>query len=375
MIKVCHISNVHNLHDPRILYRECTSLVNANFDVSLVIQADKHEIINGVKIIPLKKTNNRVYRMFCLTWVALFKALKTKSKIYHFRDPEFIFHGCILRLLGKKVVFDVHENISLQIKEKDWLPFNKVISKAYIVLDFIASKLFYLVLAEKSYDAHYKKFNAKSIIVYNYPDLPFFKEYINSDRIKRETNEIFYCGGVFHNRGFDVIIKALYLLKQKNIPFYFHCIGRYSSDYLNGIYEMPEYNEIKNQIKFYGYLQLNEAYEISKSCKVGLAILRPIGNYMNSYSTKNFEYMAIGLPTITSNFKLYTDIYDVYPCGICINPVDPKEMMDAMVKIFNNEDNIAKSFSFVGIEVSEKYFNWETESIKIKDLYNNLITN
>ena len=321
MIKVCHISNVHNLHDPRILYRECTSLVNANFDVSLVIQADKHEIINGVKIIPLKKTNNRVYRMFCLTWVALFKALKTKSKIYHFHDPEFIFHGCILRLLGKKVVFDVHENISLQIKEKDWLPFNKVISKAYIVLDFIASKLFYLVLAEKSYDAHYKKFNAKSIIVYNYPDLPFFKEYINNERIKLNNNEI------------------------------------------------------KNHIKFYGYLPLNKAYEISKSCKVGLAILRPIGNYMNSYSTKNFEYMAIGLPTITSNFKLYTDIYDVYPCGICINPVDPKEMRDAMVKIFNNEDNIAKSFSFVGIEVSEKYFNWETESIKIKDLYNNLITN
>ena len=369
MIKVCHISNVHNLHDPRILYRECSSLVNANFDVSLVIQADEPTTINGVKIVPLKKTTSRFYRMFFLTWIALFKALKTKSKIYHFHDPEFLFHGCILRLLGKTVIFDVHENISLQIKEKDWLPFNKIISKIYFVSDFIASKAFFLVLAEKSYEAHYVKFNSKFITVYNYPDLQFFQKYINNQRTNFDTNEIFYCGGVFHNRGFDVIIKALYTLKQNKIPFYFHCIGKYSDDYLKIINEMPEYHDIKNQVKFYDYLQLNQAYEISKSCKIGLAILRPIGNYMNSYSTKNFEYMAIGLPTITSNFKLYTDIYDVHKCGICVNPIDEKEIANAMIKIIQNENNIAQSFSSVGLDVSSKYYNWETEALKIKDLY------
>jgi len=369
MSKICHISTAHISFDPRILFRECSSLTESGFDVSLVIQSDSAEVINGVKIVPLKKTTNRLFRMFVLTWIAFFKALKTKSDIYHFHDPELIFHGVLLRLIGKKVVFDVHENIHLQIKDKDWLPLNKFIAYVYLVFDYIAAKAFYLILAEKSYENHYKRFNAKYIVVYNYPDISFFKNYINSNRYELTHNEIFYSGGIFHNRGIDVIIKALNILHKKEIPFYFHCIGKYTSDYMNEINSMPEYKEIKDFIKFYGYKPINEGYEIAKSCKVGLAILRPIGNYLQSYSTKNFEYMAIGLPTITSNFKLYTDIYDTYPCGVCVNPIDEIEIANAIENIFNNKDGIAQQYSEVGIATAKNYFNWYSEAEKIKNLY------
>lgn len=373
MNKVCHISTAHILYDPRVLYRECSSLVNAGFDVSLVIQADSNQTINGVKIVSLKKTSNRFFRIFFLTWVAFFKALKTKSKIYHFHDPELVFHGLLLKLLGKKVVFDVHENIHLQIKDKEWLPLNKVIANLYLVFDYVASKSFTLILAEKSYVNHYKKFTSNYIIVYNYPDVNFFNEYINEQRSSLTQNQIFYSGGVFHNRGIDVIIKALNILHQKNIPFYFHCIGKYTNEYLEEISNMPEYAAIKDYIKFYGYLPIDQGYTIAKNCKVGLAILRPIGNYLQSYSTKNFEYMAIGLPTITCNFKLYTDIYDNYKCGICVNPIDENEIANAIEVIFDNKDGIAQEFSKIGIETANKYFNWTSEAEKINQLYLNLL--
>lgn len=373
MNKVCHISTAHILYDPRVLYRECSSLVNAGFEVSLVIQADSNQTINGVKIVSLKKTSNRFFRIFFLTWVAFFKALKTKSEIYHFHDPELVFHGLLLKLLGKKVVFDVHENIHLQIKDKEWLPLNKVIANLYLVFDYVASKSFTLILAEKSYVNHYKKFTSNYIVVYNYPDVNFFNEYINEQRSSLTQNQIFYSGGVFHNRGIDVIIKALNILHQKNIPFYFHCIGKYTNEYLEEISNMPEYAAIKDYIKFYGYLPINQGYTIAKNCKVGLAILRPIGNYLQSYSTKNFEYMAIGLPTITSNFKLYTDIYDNYKCGICVNPIDENEIANAIEVIFDNKDGIAQEFSKIGIETANKYFNWTSEAEKINQLYQDLL--
>lgn len=372
MTKVCHFSTVHILHDPRVLYRECMSLAKHGYDTYLVIQADKAETINGVKIVPLKKRRSRFARIFFSTWVAFFKVLKLKADIYHFHDPELIFHGILLRLLGKTVVFDVHENIYRQIYDKDWLPLRKMVARFYMLFDYLASKCFYLVLAEKSYEAHYARFNARSITVYNYPDIAFFRDYINTSREQLPDNQLFYSGGVFYNRGFDVIVKALAILKQKKIPFFFHCAGKYTPEYMQVLEAMPEFAAIKSQVKFYGYLPLVQGYRIAQSCKIGLAILRPIENYKQSYSTKNFEYMAVGLPTITSNFKLYTDIYDKYPCGLCVNPESEAELAQA-IELLLSDKAMARRFSETGIRASETTFNWDTEFAKIADLYARLL--
>lgn len=58
---------------------------------------------------------------------------------------------------------------------------------------------------------------------------------------------------------------------------------------------------IEKNICFHGHLPLYEGMKLSKEASVGLSILKPIENYMRSYSTKVFEYMAIGLPVVTSN--------------------------------------------------------------------------
>ncbi|MBS1637641.1 MAG: glycosyltransferase [Bacteroidetes bacterium] len=372
MIKVCHFSSVHILHDPRVLYRECMSLASHGYDVSLVIQADKAEVMNGVKIVPLRKTKSRLRRMFLLSWSAFFKAMAVKADIYHFHDPELIPHGLLMRLLGKKVVFDVHENVHQQIRDKDWLPMRNLVAVCYRLFDRLASKAFYLVLAEHSYEAYYAQYKADAITVYNYPDISFFKSYINTRRYDLPDNEIFYSGGVFYNRGFDVIMKALAILKKRGFTFFFHCAGKYTNEYMQDLQAQPAYQEVKDRVKFYGYLPLTEGYAIAKRCKIGLAILRPVENYKRSYSTKNFEYMAIGLPTVTSNFELYTRIYDKYSCGLCVDPVNETELADAMERILTDKE-LAKVFSETGVKVSEATFNWDTEFLKITDLYTRIL--
>jgi len=372
MTRICHFSSVHILHDPRVLYRECMSLAGHGFDVSLVIQAEHNEVKNGVKIVALKKPANRITRILFTTWAAFFKALRTKADIYHFHDPELIFHGLLLRLLGKKVVFDVHENIYQQIRDKEWLPMRKAVAVCYKLFERVCSRAFYLVLAEKSYEEYYRKINPDFVTVYNYPDISFFKNYRNMEREQFPANEIFYSGGVFHNRGIDVILKALEILKKKNIDFFFHCAGKYTEAYMQSVQAMPAYQAVKDKVAFYGYTPLTEGYRMAQRCKVGLAILRPIENYKRSYSTKNFEYMAVGLPTITSNFELYTSIYDKFPCGICVNPESETEIAAAIERIFTDKA-LAKQFSEVGVKASESTFNWDTEFVKILDLYKRIL--
>ena len=94
-MKVCHLSTVHKAFDTRIFYKECHSIVEAGYDVYLIIQHDKKQIIDGIKVIPIKPAKTRIKRIFITTLQLLVKALKVKAKIYHFHDPELIPVGII----------------------------------------------------------------------------------------------------------------------------------------------------------------------------------------------------------------------------------------------------------------------------------------
>ncbi|MBT7469928.1 MAG: glycosyltransferase, partial [Candidatus Cloacimonetes bacterium] len=107
------------------------------------------------------------------------------------------------------------------------------------------------------------------------------------------------------------------------------------------------------------------------NAKVGLSILKPIDNYLTSYSTKIFEYMAMGLPVITSDFKLYKDVIEINNCGLCVDPSKPKEVANAIEYIMINP-KIAKQMGENGRKIVEEKYNWEVEKKKMLEFYKKL---
>ena len=121
MRKVIHLTSVHPVFDGRVFHKEAKTLIKAGYDVILIAQHNKEEVVDGVKIIPLPKPRNRFERMTKVVWKLFRLALKEKADVYHFHDPELIPVGLVLRLFSKKVIYDVHEDVPQQILTKDWI--------------------------------------------------------------------------------------------------------------------------------------------------------------------------------------------------------------------------------------------------------------
>lgn len=369
-IKITHLSSVHSRYDTRIFLKMCSSLSLSGYSTSLIVADGKgNEVKNGISILDVGIPNGgRISRMTKTTNQVFKKAKELDSSIYHIHDPELIPTGLKLKKLGKKVIFDVHENIALQIKDKKIIPFflRSIISMFYRKYEInVVKKFDALILAEQSYLNYYSNLNTQIEVVLNMPDLNMLKNFKN---IEREKNEIFYIGGISNLRGFDVKVDAIKILKKKFPDIMMHCIGPYSPKLIDTV----DIYKIENNIKFYGLMPLEKGLEYSRDSKIGISILKPIKNYTESFSTKIFEYMAIGLPVVTSNFKLYKNIIEKYKCGICVNPLNSKEIADAIEYIIKNPVT-AKQMGLNGIKATEEIFNWEKEKKKMFNLYKNLI--
>ena len=364
MVKVCHLSTVHPVFDTRIFQKECKSLANAGYEVHLIIQNDKDENIEGIYIHSLPKPKNRIERLTKIRRLAYQKAIEINAAIYHFHDPELIPIGLKLKKLGKKVIYDVHEDVPRQILTKPYL--NKflkpIVSKTFEIYENYASKKFdAIITATPHIRDRFLKINKNTIDINNFPKL---EELYEPVKWKNRKNEICYIGGITRIRGIIELVKAL-----EYVDTTLHLAGNFESEKLKKeVMSLPGWKKVK----YYGFVNRGEVKGILKHVKIGMVTLHPTVNYLDSLPVKMFEYMSAGIPVIASKFPLWQDIVEKNKCGICVDPLNPKEIADAINYLLSNNE-IAKEFGENARNLIEEKYNWEIEEKKLIKLYKNLL--
>jgi len=339
------------------------------YQVSLIAIHPVKETINGVQIIPFRRFHNRQLRVTAGWFLMFFKALKVNARIYHIHDPELIPCGLLLRLAGKKVILDIHENIAEDIFDKPWIKHQK---RAYAIFHFfekLACRHFFILLAETSYEKRYSRLSKHYATVLNYCDIEFFQPYVKTDYL--HTLNLYYIGIILENRGILQIAEAIHLLEKEGLLAHFHCVGELYSDLDKKIKNLPYYEQIKDRLHFYGRQNLEQGYALSAKMDIGLCIIWPMKNSMESYPTKLFEYMAVGLPIITSDFPLYREVILDREIGICVNPLNPSDLKNA-IKAMHIDVKKSELMAKNGKTAVNNFYNWESQTPILSKVYDEL---
>jgi glycosyltransferase involved in cell wall biosynthesis len=370
-LKVCHFASVHSIHDTRVFHRECVSLAKI-YNVTLIAIGVESGINQGVNVIAIRKPQNRIQRIFKTRRMAYQLALNEHADIYHFHDPELIPLALWLTLKGKKVIYDIHENVTESMKMKRWLPLKFLFIPFYLCFDALAAKFFTLILAEHAYVPIYKKrYPTKEVfLVENFAPIKLLEPFQNLKRSAAEKN-IFYIGSFNEEYCFMQTLETIYLLTQKGWKGKLYIIGYISPDDWAAINQLSYFQHIRAQLVFTGYLRLKDGYEFSINCAIGFSFVSPNINVRDSVPRKLYEYMAIGLPVVSSNFPTYETLVNEMQVGICVNSENPEEMANKAWELLNQPEPL-NEFARNGLKAATDYYNWENEEKSLFEVYSKM---
>lgn len=362
-LRVTHVSTVHAWTDNRVHYRECASLAELGYEVSLVaVESDAHATRDAVRVYEIPRMP-RLRRVLLGGVRAITVALKSKPSLIHLHDPELIWSIPFLRLLGKKVIYDAHEDIPTQILSKSYLtPVSRPIARLLAYAAVAGARWSNHVIAATEKVA--SRFPSDKVsVVRNYPTLRDGDA--SAASVSTRPTRIIYIGGIAPTRGSDVMVSAAEYLPN---GWVLDLAGPAPLTLIERLSRLPGWA----RTTYHGALAPDAARDLLLEARIGLVVLQPTDAYLDSLPTKMFEYFAAGIPVIASDFPLWRRILEEYECGLVVDESSPHAVSEAVQKYAQDHDLLALH-SRNARRAVETELNWHYESKTLASVYQSLL--
>lgn len=368
VLKIVHFTSVHPRYDVRIFWKQCRTLAEAGFDITLVVADGKgDETKDGVKIVDAgRRQGGRVSRMVLAARKVVSVALALDADVYHFHDPELLPHSAKLIRAGKKVIFDSHEDFVADIQSKSYINkhLRSLVSVLYSAYERIAVKrINHVVAATPAIRMKFERMGIRCIDINNYP----LKEEIDGAFTWDESrSSVCYIGAITSIRGVECLIDAM---PHVNRNVCLDLVGPYTEPGLHGACQ----NRTGwKRVNDHGVVDRASVREVMKESLAGIVTFLPAPNHVDAQPNKMFEYMSAGIPVICSDFPLWKEIVQGHSCGLCVNPEDPSAIAAAINQLYADQE-YAKSMGRNGWSAVLNKYNWTAEAPKLLALYKSVL--
>jgi len=355
-VRVVVATVVHHAEDARIYHRQIPALLEEGCSVVYVAPTSNAAALErpGLRVRPVPRAvGRRRFDALRVAWDVLREESETADlTVVH--DPE-------LTLLSRRIVgpalWDVHEDLPAQISDKAWIP--KVLrGSARLVAGVIerrAASRFALTLAEPAYAdrlGHHP-------VVRNTPVLP--PGLVGSQVRPGDRDRIVYLGRISAGRGVADLMEVVERLDDRE-PH-----RRVAMDLVGPV--DPEVAGLLrgSSARVHGFLPNPSALEVVVGARAGLSLLEDRPNYRNSTPTKVLEYLACGVPVITTPIAEARAVVERSGAGIVVPFGDPLAVVQAVDAI--DDDEIWGEMSAAGRRFVGQHYAWADDAARMVKAY------
>jgi glycosyltransferase involved in cell wall biosynthesis len=340
---------VHHPADARIRHREIEALLSCGWQVTYAAPYSGYGLAiptEGSALTPVdlpRSTGRRRVRALR----AARELLASQSK-YHdvvlLHDPELLLALPGLDL--PPVVWDVHEDTPAALTLKPWLPrfLRQPVAALVDMVERVAARRVWLILAEEGYR---DRFGSDPLVVPNTVRVPD-TVYAAGD------NRVVYLGHVTLARGAAELVYVSRRLAELTGGEVRMLVVGNADDQAQQLLEPAA---AAGYLDWPGFVPSDQALGMLSGALAGLSLLHDEPNYQNSMPTKVIEYMAYGVPVITTPLPLARDLVNRARCGVIVPFCDA----EAAVREINRlrADPVARTrMGHAGHRVASAEFDW-----------------
>jgi glycosyltransferase involved in cell wall biosynthesis len=318
-VVVCTI--VHHPQDARILHRQIRALLDAGHEVSYI--APSH--VGGVPPWP-GLTVTDVPRAVGRRRVGALRAARRElarlcpgANLLIVHDPELLL---VLPLVGRRppTVWDVHEDTAAALTTKAWLPgaLRPAVAAAVRMAERVAERRIHLILAEHGYAGRFRR---------SHPVVPNTTYVPDRPAPLGRGDRVVYIGHLSPDRGTAEMIEVGRLLRPHGIAV--ELIGPADAQARAELTSA----QVAGLVHWHGFIPNDKAVLMSEGALAGLSLLHDEPNFRHSLPTKVAEYMAHGVPVITTPLPVAARLVEQHECGTVVPFGDPRAAADAVLRL------------------------------------------
>lgn len=304
------VTVVHHPGDARIRHREISALLDAGWQVTYAAPFSGYGVdpprgTNGLETVDVPRATGR-RRFAALRGArALLRARAPGHDVVLLHDPELLLTLPGLDL--PPVVWDVHEDTAAAVTLKPWLPrpLRRPVAATVHTIEQLAARRVHLILAETSYRV---RFGPDHLVVPNTVQVP--------ERIQPSNNRrVVYLGHVTLARGAAELVD---IGRQVRIATAGGTRLLVIGDADEAARRLLAPAADAGDLDWAGFVPNDRALAMLGGALAGLSLLHDEPNYRGSMPTKVVEYMAHGVPVVTTPLPQARDLVRRAGAGVVV---------------------------------------------------------
>ncbi|WP_300602980.1 glycosyltransferase family 4 protein [Trebonia sp.] len=349
-VVVCTV--VHHPADARIYFRQISALLDAGHRVTYIapLTHDQNHIFPERSVASLtavaipRAVGRRRLRALRAARAAM-AAHAPDADLLLVHDPELLL---VLPPRGKRppTVWDVHEDTAAALTTKAWLPrfLRPAAAGGVTFAERLAERRLHLILAEHGYNARFRR---------THPVVPNTTYVPETAAPPGGPRRVIYIGHLSPDRGSAEIVSLARMLAPHGIAV--ELVGPADPA------ARAHIEAAGDLVHWHGFVPNEQALAMAEGALAGLSLLHDEPNFVHSMPTKVVEYMARGVPVITTPLPLAVALVRTAECGFVVPFGDVAAACEAVLTL-DRDPGLRLKMGARGHDAARQSLGWPADA-------------